>query len=288
VPLRGVIRTGGTPKLNATPAAVRYAADHGAKIISMSLGGFVYEGENNQPCPTELQSAVLYALKKGALVVAASGNSGSDGSPVEEPGVCLGVVSVGAVDSASKVTDFSSRHPYLTVTAPGDEIPTLSKVAARAFIGGGTSQATAITSAALAMIWSKYPTATNEQVLSRLLSTATDAGPKGRDPQYGVGVINPNAAINEVAPPAQQNLVFAGVQPLLALGSAKPGTPAARPVAGSASAPIGAVSMSAPGSPLGAMFYALAAISVLLLGIAGVLLVVAVRRKPRPLTGYGF
>ena len=154
VPLRGVIRKG-TPTENATSAAINYAADHGARIISMSLGGVREQSDGPDPCPASVQKAVLHALSKGALVVAASGNSGDQGSPVEEPGVCLGVVSVGSVDRQLNVSPFSSRHPYLTVTAPGDRIPSLSRDSA--YIGEGTSQATALASAALAMIWSRYP-----------------------------------------------------------------------------------------------------------------------------------
>jgi len=214
VPLHGVVRHG-TPPSNATAKAIDYAVGHGAKIINMSLGGVRDETEDGpDPCPGAVQQSVLHAIRAGALVVAASGNSGDDNSPVEEPGVCLGVVSVGAVDRNLDVTSFSSRHPYLTVSAPGDNVPSLSRNAA--YIGEGTSQATALTSAALALIWSKYPHETNRQVLSRLLDTATDRGPTGRDPSYGYGVIQPAAAIATAAPAATaKNPVLDAVQPLI-------------------------------------------------------------------------
>ena len=126
VPLKGVIRHG-TPQPDSTSEAIMYAADHGAKVISMSLGGIRVEGEDDLPCPQKLQDAVIYALNKGSLVIAASGNSGETGSPVEEPGVCLGAVSVGSVNSGLNLSSFSSRHPYLTLAAPGDKIPTLNR-----------------------------------------------------------------------------------------------------------------------------------------------------------------
>ncbi|MGX7681472.1 S8 family peptidase [Jatrophihabitans sp. DSM 45814] len=285
VPLRGVVRQG-TPTANATSQAVRYAADHGAKIISMSLGGFVDAAEDPDPCPGMLQDAVTYALQKGALVVAASGNSGQSGSPVEEPGVCLGVISVGAVDASSTVTSFSSRHPYLTVVAPGDDIATLSKVSGRAFVGGGTSQATAITSAALAVIWSKFPTATNQQILSRLLGSVTDLGPKGDDDQYGLGLINPAAAINANAAASKPNVVFAGVKPLLDLAATTPRVPPAKAVAGKTDAAIGTLAIGAQGSSLGLSFYLLL-IATVLLAVAGVILLVrGLRRRPRRFTAH--
>ena len=198
VPLKGVVRHG-TPPTGATATAIDYAVDHGAKIINMSLGGVREEGTDGpDPCPGGVQQAVLHALRRGVLVVAASGNSGDENSPVEEPGVCLGVVSVGAVDRNLNVASFSSRHPYLTLTAPGDSIPSLSRDSA--YIGEGTSQATAITSAALALVWSRYPSESSRQILTRLLTTATDRGPHGRDSAYGYGVIDPAAAIAAPVP----------------------------------------------------------------------------------------
>lgn len=273
VPLAGVVRRGEPPK-NATAQAIRYAADHGARIISMSLGGPRYEREDRVPCPQPIQDAVLHALGKGALVVAASGNSGGSGSPVEEPGVCLGVVSIGAVNARLEVTEFSSRHRYLTVTAPGSDIATLTRESGSAFVGDGTSHATALASGALALIWSKYPRENARQILNRLLATATDRGPKGRDSAYGIGVINPAAAIAAgPAVTAGANPVLDGAAPLLALARARVPTPpaaVARP-----DAPLGEYRIGNPPSWLDSRFYLLAggaagfAVVALILAAAG-------------------
>ncbi|MEO6700368.1 MAG: S8 family serine peptidase [Jatrophihabitantaceae bacterium] len=276
VPLRGVIRKG-TPTENATSAAITYAADHGARIISMSLGGVRDERDGPDPCPSSVQKAVLHALTQGALVVAASGNSGDGGSPVEEPGVCLGVVSVGSVDRQLTVSPFSSRHPYLTVTAPGDSIPTLSRDSA--YIGEGTSQATAMTSAALAMIWSKFPSESNRQVLTRLLSTVTDRGPKGRDPAYGLGVINPAAAIAAHPGAAAANPVFDGVQPLLNQSASVSKRIKAVSPAGHQNAPTGAFQVASAPSMVGVGFYALLGLAGILGVLAVLLLITAARRR---------
>jgi subtilisin family serine protease len=239
VPLVSVVHQG-EPPVNATAKAIDYAAGHGARIISMSLGGARTERQDRLPCPSDIQDAVLRALRRGAIVVAASGNAAQSGNPVEEPGVCLGVVSVGAVDAGLRVTAFSSRHRYLSVTAPGSNIATLNREPDTAFVGAGTSHATALTSAALALVWSKYPHESGRQILSRLLATATDRGPKGRDPEYGLGVIDPAAAIGAgPAVAAGPNPVLDGAAPLLALASAR------------ASAPKPAVATAAPDAPLG-------------------------------------
>jgi len=283
LPLTGVIRNG-TPTRGATAKSVRYAVDHGAKIISMSLGGIRIQSEDSDPCPQDLQDAVIYALNKGALVIAASGNSGDQGNPVEEPGVCLGVVSVGSVNSALTVSSFSSRHPYLTVTAPGDTIPTLNRDPGRAFLGGGTSQATAMTSAAIALVWSKYPKESNRQILSRLLSTVTDRGPKGRDDAYGLGVINPEAAMKSTATATTPNPVFDAARPLIDLANLKPATPPTKAAAGNPTAPLGDVSVGTVGSILSARLLAYAISSMVLILLALVLLVFGLRRvAPRPL-----
>lgn len=284
VPLKGVIRNG-KPTVDATATAIGYAADHGARIISMSLGGIRHSNEDIAPCPTTIQDAVLHALAKGALVVAASGNSGDQGNPVEEPGVCLGVVSVGSVNQQLTASSFSSRHPYLTVTAPGDKIPSLAREFDAAYIGEGTSQATAITSGALAMIWSKFPTESNRQILTRLLSTATDRGPKGRDPTYGLGIINPAAAIAAAAPSSTAaNPVFTGVAPLQALAVAQAhqkAFSAARP-AGNPTAPLGHIQVGATPSLIGGGFYLPLAGAGLFALLTLVLAIAAIRhRRPR-------
>ena len=284
VPLIGVTRLGGPPTPNATPQAIRYAADQGAKIISMSLGESVYENQDRVPCGTAMQNAIVYAIGKGSLVVAASGNSGDEGSPVDEPGVCLGVVSVGLVDQQLNVSSFSSRHPYLTVTAPGDNVPTLTRVSQDGFVGSGTSQATAMTSAALALIWSKYPNESNQQILSRLLGTVLDRGPAGRDSAYGIGFIEPNRAIAAPAKVAgAANPVFTGVQPLLRLADSVPPMLSPKLRAGNARADLGPVVVGDPPAELSRAALAAAAAAVFFLSAAVLALLAAARRqRPQP------
>ncbi|MFL6163692.1 MAG: S8 family peptidase [Jatrophihabitantaceae bacterium] len=267
VPLKGVIRHG-SPAANATSSAIDYAVRHGAKIINMSLGGVREESTDGpDPCPGAVQQSVLRALRAGVLVVAASGNSGDDNSPVEEPGVCLGVVSVGAVERNLGIAAFSSRHPYLTVTAPGDSIPSLSRDSA--YIGEGTSQATALTSAALALIWSRYPHETDRQILNRLLDTVTDRGPAGHDSAYGYGVINPAAAVALPVPAATAaNPVLDGAKPLLALGSGTSAGPKSLAAAGLADPPLGDYAVIRPGDSPGGSVYLFAALSLLFLLLA--------------------
>jgi subtilisin family serine protease len=218
VPLRG---TNDAPRSgnDRLTDAIHWAAKHGAKIISMSLGGSRNPAKDSEPCPADEQKEINYAIRKGAIVLASSGNSGQKGSPVEEPGVCLGVVSVGAVDSNGTVPAFSSRHKYLTVTAPGVNVPSLGRVPGQAFVGEGTSQATAITAAALALIWSKYPTLTGRQVVARMLATL-DHHSRTQDPSYGYGIVNPDRAITTAVPANAPNPVYDALDPFLSTQSA--------------------------------------------------------------------
>jgi subtilisin family serine protease len=281
VPLVSVVRRGEPPK-DSTARSIRYAADHGARIISMSLGGPRFERRHELACPKGIQDAVLHAIGKGALVVAASGNSADAGSPVEEPGVCLGVLSVGAVDAQSQVTDFSSRHRYLSVTAPGRRIATLSREAGTAFVESGTSHATAITSAALALVWSKYPRESARQILTRVLATAVDRGPKGRDPDYGLGVIDPAAAIAaSPAVAAGPNPVLDPAAPLLALARARAKPPSPLTAASRPDAALGEYRVGGRPSELGPSVYLPAAGSAVFGVLALVLLARAVRRRGR-------
>ena len=208
---------------DSLPKAITWAADHGGKIISMSLGGARHQRSDKVPCPADEQQAINYAISKGAIVLASSGNDAKTGSPVEDPGVCLGVISVGAVDRHGTVAPFSSRHKYLTVTAPGVNIPSLARIPRSAYRGDGTSQATAITAAALALIWSKYPALSGQQVVAQMLATLDHpAGTQGRqDPSYGYGIVNPYRAIT--TPPAANapNPVYDAVAPFLSTQPAK-------------------------------------------------------------------
>ena len=82
-------------------AGIRYAADNGAKIISMSLGG-------NSPDPLILD-AIDYAVSNDVLVVAAAGNDGPENGSIDYPAADVNVIAVGAIDSGKNVPYWSSR-----------------------------------------------------------------------------------------------------------------------------------------------------------------------------------
>lgn len=277
IPLQGTTDASADDQL---PVAIRYAADQGAKIISMSLGGERSPSTDPVPCAVAEQDAVYYAMSKGAVVVAASGNDGQKGSPVADPGVCLGVVSVGAVDRGGDVASFSSQHPYLTMTAPGVAIASLSRVPGSGFAGDGTSQATAITSAALALAWSAHPELDAKGLVGRLLATLQPGqGQRAGEHSnaYGFGMLAADRLVRDAVDAGAPNAVYDAAAPFLARYSA--GLSVAAGPVGPSAAPV-PTTVAAPGSAppvLGATFWlALAAGS---LGLVVVVLALLLRRR---------
>jgi serine protease len=106
---------GGTDAIVAE--AIQYAADHGAKVINLSLGG---PGE----APV-LREAIRYAVQQGAFVAIAAGNSGDEGNPVIYPAAYAneinGVMAVGAVARNLRRAGYSSFHDYVEICAPGGD-----------------------------------------------------------------------------------------------------------------------------------------------------------------------
>ncbi|MFK0213108.1 type VII secretion-associated serine protease mycosin [Streptomyces sp. NPDC090298] len=166
------------------PQAIRYAADSGAKVISISLGATA-----GSPALTD---ATKYALAKGSLVFAAVGNSGDKGNGVEFPGATPGVIGVGAVDNKAQHLPRSQHGSQVDLVAPGKDLVHACGGGTGMCKSTGTSDATALASAAAALLWSKHPDWTNNQVLKVMLDTA--AKPKGgekRSDFVGYGAIRP-------------------------------------------------------------------------------------------------
>ncbi|MGX1241432.1 type VII secretion-associated serine protease mycosin [Streptomyces pseudovenezuelae] len=148
---------------------IRYAVDHGAKVIniSMVLSDSRYK---NSASPEDL-AAVSYALNKDVLIVAGAGNDGL-GPNLPFPANASGVVAVGGVDKAGEFWSNSNYGPEVMLTAPATRIVTAGAPGNRLRIGDGTSDSTAFVSAAAALLRSKFPDLTAGQVANRLVKTA--------------------------------------------------------------------------------------------------------------------
>ncbi|MEV6173939.1 type VII secretion-associated serine protease mycosin [Streptomyces sp. NPDC051954] len=191
LPLR-TLQTDSDRNLDETwGAAVRYAVDHGAKVINLSIAN---DGGKTLSAGRE---AIAYAQANDVVVVAGSGNDGY--SAVSEPGALPGVISVGAVDEKANLWEDSNTGKGLTLTAPGVKIVGANPTMSNGYgVGSGTSDATAYVSAAAALVRSKFPDLSAGQVINRLIKSATFAhhkGLKAPDEEYGYGIVRPYSAL---------------------------------------------------------------------------------------------
>jgi thermitase len=197
---------------------IRWAADNGARIISMSLGG-----DEDNPV---LRDAVRYAHGKGVLLIAASGNG-----QVEQqnrpnyPAAYPEVVAVAATDGTA-VTGFATTGDYIDVTAPGVGVWST----AIDFNGRPTYEAQNGTSAACphvagvaGLMLSVRPDLTNDQLAALLTRSADDVGPPGKDPVNGYGALNALRAVQAALDPAAVQ-VQPATSPFTPVGNPNDGT----------------------------------------------------------------
>lgn len=145
-----------------------WAADNGAKVINLSLGGSSYS--------STLANAVNYAWSKGVVVVAAAGNNKSS-NPIY-PANLNNVLSVAATDSNDQKANFSNYGTWVDVTAPGVSILSTYK-GSYAYLSG-TSMATPLVSGLAALIFADNSSSTNSQVVEKIKSTADKIAQTGK------------------------------------------------------------------------------------------------------------
>jgi serine protease len=207
------LSSGGCPT-TAIAEAIRYAADNGAKIINLSLGG---------PTASQVErDAVEYAVGRGALVVAAAGNDFEDGNPVDYPAgfgaEIRGLIAVGAVGRGLQRSFYSATGTHVEVVAPGGDFraggpdggiwqstlrfadlnpsrvifPRFDRYEEDAY--QGTSMATPHVAGLGALLVAQGITRPRD-VETLITRTARDIGGAGRDDQHGFGLIQPRAAL---------------------------------------------------------------------------------------------
>ncbi len=199
-----VIRDDDAPDINQpttsnTPISdgIRYAVDHGAQVISMSLGGS--DAASNTDSTPEAD-AIRYALDHNVVVVAAAGNSADKGNAIQFPGAERGVISVAAVDSAGHHASFSTTSWDVSVAAPGVNLPCDAAASDDEYLlGDGTSQATAYVAGSVALLKAENHSLSPAQIRDILEQTARDKPSGGRDDLVGFGIVDPVAALTAAA-----------------------------------------------------------------------------------------
>ena len=143
-----------------------------------------------------MERALKNAADKGVVLIGATGNAGPKSPPLW-PGADPNVIAVTATDSADKLFRQANRGPYVSISAPGVEILAPAPEAAYQ-MSTGTSIATAHITGVVALMLERDPTLTPRDVREILEATAADLGPKGRDSQFGWGLVNPQRALQAV------------------------------------------------------------------------------------------
>jgi LPXTG-motif cell wall-anchored protein len=211
-----------TQNLTSCPvgSAVGYAAAHGAKVITMSLGNGNGDLTSYTGCEAQ---AVEKALAAGITVLAAAGNNGfsstgfvdggGDGEDDESfPAGYPGVITVTALSESGSRAYFSTVHSFVDVGAPGVDITTVDEDGTTV-TEQGTSEATPLVAGVAALILSKAPDLAPYQVAEAIERTASHPGSWNAETGYGgVNAAAALAAAEKTAPasPAQPSVPYTG------------------------------------------------------------------------------
>jgi thermitase len=161
-----VLNDQGFGTMSDVARGITWAADNGAHVLSLSLGGTAGT--------QQLADAVNYAWNRGCLVVAAAGNNGSN-APFY-PAFYENALAVAASDPDDRLTNFSQYGAWVDIAAPGSNI--LSTLPSNAYEAwSGTSMACPHVAGAAALIWSCAPNLTNQQLRLALENNADPVQP---------------------------------------------------------------------------------------------------------------
>jgi thermitase len=161
-----VLNDQGFGTMSDVARGITWAADNGAHVLSLSLGGTAGT--------QQLADAVNYAWNRGCVVVAAAGNNGSN-APFY-PAFYENALAVAASDPDDRLTNFSQYGAWVDIAAPGSNI--LSTLPSNAYEAwSGTSMACPHVAGAAALIWSCAPNLTNQQLRLALENNADPVQP---------------------------------------------------------------------------------------------------------------
>jgi subtilisin family serine protease len=178
-------------------ASIRYAADHGARVINISEGG-------DGACRTAEAAALDYALSKNVVVVAAAGNDGNTSNVPSCPADHPGVIDVAAIAQNGKMDHYSHYGSDVTVAAPGVNIEVPAPYG-QYTQKKGTSDAAPWVSAEAALIIGLHPDWTAGQVIRVIIDNTVTGTGKRIDDHVGYGVIDPLKALGAPAPADKSN-----------------------------------------------------------------------------------
>lgn len=185
----------GSGSYSSIANAIIWAADNGARVINMSLGG--------TSSSRTLQDAVNYAWNKNVVLVAAAGNNGNN-IPCY-PAACTNVVAVSATNSSDGRPTWSNYGSYVDVAAPGVGILTLYGTNSYSY-WDGTSFSSPITAGTVALMSAANPLLSNSTLVDVLTKSCDDIGAAGYDVYYGNGRLNASKAVTAAVAATQADV----------------------------------------------------------------------------------
>jgi hypothetical protein len=168
-------------------AGLEWAIGKGARVINMSFAG---------PYDPMLQLAMKKAHDKGVVLVAAAGNMGPKSPPLY-PAADANVIAVTAVDQNDRLFASANQGPHIAVAAPGVDILEPAPNAGYQ-VTTGTSVAAAHVSGIAALMIERNSALDPDTIHEILTASAKTLGPKGRDDQFGWGLVDPTRALLDV------------------------------------------------------------------------------------------
>lgn len=184
----------GRGPVSAFAQGIRYAVDQGAQVINVSAG---------IPVPSQtMEAAVTYAIGKGRVITAASGNQG-DTVP-NYPAAYQNVIAVSATTREDRPADFSSYGPHIWIAAPGkDIVSTYYKEGDTYAQLNGTSASTPYVAGTVALMLSQRGDLPVNTIREILKVTAVDIDAPGFDSKTGYGRLDTfHAVLLATDPPA--------------------------------------------------------------------------------------
>jgi subtilisin family serine protease len=197
-----VLNDSGAGNTSDLALGIRWAVDHGCRIVNMSLGA--------SAAPTDVIEACQYAASLNVLLIAATGNEAKLG--VNFPAALSECVAVGAVSPESRIAPFSNYGPEVELAAPGVSIASTVPGGEYA-LADGTSMATPEVSGVAALVLAVDYSLNAAGVRAVLSTSAIDMGPAGRDQNYGYGLVNAKRALDLAAALGRKSLGAPGQRP---------------------------------------------------------------------------
>ena len=176
-------------------SSIDWAVAQGARVINMSFAG---------PQDPMLGRALAAAHQKNVVLVAAAGNAGPKSLPLW-PAADSHVIAVTATDYEDRLYPNANRGNHVAIAAPGVDI-LVAMPGAGYKMETGTSFSAGFVSGVAALILQRKPQLNPDAVKKVIMSTARDLGPKGRDDQFGAGLMDALQAVNAVEKPTEAGL----------------------------------------------------------------------------------